>query len=142
MSSLHLQPFNDVFGCEPTLVCSSHFAQVTRPRLWWFSEPMNWPPNTQIERKEHWWVVTPRAVRQPLTEVLEQGWWPEVVASGKVNVNGFNFKCLVQHRPKAKPMSNPRGLAACDSKTMARWREDQFARAPYLYRPENLLRPT
>ena len=65
-----------------------------------------------------------------------------MVASGKVNVNGFNFKCLVQHRPKVKPMSNPRGLAACDSKTLARWREDQFAQAPYLYRPENLLRPT
>eukprot|EP00972_Heterocapsa_arctica_P017205 2543155-Heterocapsa_arctica.AAC.1 len=47
MSTADRASYDAVHGAPPFLVCSRHWSPVTRPRLWWFSDPPTWPQGTQ-----------------------------------------------------------------------------------------------
>ena len=141
MSGDHIKAFDNIFNVRPILICSSLFAPVTRPRLFWFSSPIEWPDDVSFTRAILWDVLHVDRRRVHVESILEDSWLPSLVAQRRVSIWNFNFKCLIQHRPKKAPMSFPRGFKECDQETLERWKSDDYAQAPYMYMENNLVSP-
>ena len=68
--------FDRVLGAKPYALCSRHFSAVTRPRLWWTSEPPELPGDTAVIDRGNHLELSPLVARVPWEEVLLPGWRP------------------------------------------------------------------
>ena len=78
MDPEHRVAYDSVFGVPPFLLCASHFAPVTRKRLWWTNNEPTWPEGTEVKAREDgvFVVKPPVSKRISLQDCLLPGWWP------------------------------------------------------------------
>ena len=66
MDPEHRVAYDSVFGKPPLLLCASHFAPVTRKRLWWTNNNPDWPEGTEVKTRED----GVRVVKPPATKKI------------------------------------------------------------------------
>jgi len=130
-------PYDKVHGLKPVLICSKFAAPMTRPRLWWLNKEVDWQSHgATLSEKEGNLEVFPPPIRPPFTSFLQDEWEP---ADQHHNDSDFAFRCLTRSVPRSGPMKDPRGIETCDAQTLARWRADHWAQAPYQYKATNMV---
>ena len=113
MGPEHRVAYDSVFGAPPFLLCASHFAPVTRKRLWWTNNEPAWPEGTEVKARGDGVLVVkpPAGERIPLQSCLMPGWWPAALRGREQG--SFAFCCFTRHSKASGPRPGAAGLARC-----------------------------
>ena len=145
MSARDRSYYDAVFGSPPFLLCSRHFAPITRPRLWWCSHSHKLPRNVGSKWSDS--NACPELVpsdpcRLLVSQCLLPGWTPCAflgVRDSSALDSTFNFNCLTTKTARDVPGYKPRGLREASPTALRRWEADAYAQSPYQYAARNCV---
>ena len=125
MSSSDQWHFDQVFGRSPYLSGVGRWKLILRQRLWWHAQEPYLPPGI-VQREQAGTSVIALEVgvgrRAKCEDILEEGFSPCDIASGKVLEDNFHVASLCCHNPRTGPMQDLRVLASCEKDTLERWK--------------------
>ena len=121
--------FSRVLGVEPVLIEAGDISWVRRPRLYWFS----WPVQLQGETLEslgtykHWQFPD---VRPDRVHWVEDSW--------SYHVEGC-LPTFTRSLPRSSPPRQPPGIALACETAKLRWQDDHYRFQVYNYEDKHLL---
>ena len=141
MKAEYREVYDSIFGGPPFVLCASHFAPVTRKRLWWTNVAPEWPEGTKLTAREDGAVVVaPSNVDKiQLQDALLSGWRPAALRGGQP-VGGFAFRCFTRHSAASGPRPGAAGLESASREAKERWAADSWCQAPYQYEESNMVK--
>ena len=113
---------------EPIRFDAKEIGHVRRDRLFWCTwevaatGTLEWNRSGSVPS-----IVNKASAKPQLAQFLDPGW---VKASDEI------FPTCVRWIPRNEPPASPASFDDCDEKTLVKWKEFQYAQAPYLFRRE------
>ncbi len=125
--------FREQTGWRQYLACSGQLSVVRRPRFFWVSHELQFPPGVEVEPKGDYELIRYFGPLEPDDLWVSSGW--EWCGSGQ----GVSLPTFTRSIPRKAPPFQPAGIAACDADTRRRWKQDAFRYPPYTYQPQYCL---
>jgi hypothetical protein len=88
---------------------------------WWLSHDPDWPEHVESLQRDTVVHVNVSMPKQPLQDVLEEGWSPLVVLNKMKKISDFKFEELLHHRGSRKPPDSPLNCTGSGEMTWISW---------------------